>query len=73
MTPRCERCGFDIDTAEHVWTTQHMLFVQSMEPAHRDDPPSAKNVNSEPFWVCGHCHEPKEKVLSVVKEAEQVA
>lgn len=27
MTPPCERCRFDIDTAEWVSSNQHMLFI----------------------------------------------
>jgi hypothetical protein len=50
-----------------------MLFVQSMKPVHRDDPPSAKNAASPPFWVCGHCHPPKEKILRVVKSGRGVS
>jgi hypothetical protein len=57
----CERCNFGAPTSRRP-----LLFVQSMKPARRDDPPSAKNADSPPFWVCSDCHAPKEKILRLV-------
>jgi hypothetical protein len=65
----CERCRFDIETAEYVWSTQHMLYVEPTRLTHREDPSSAKLAAGEPFWVCGHCHGPRERILLDV-EAE---
>jgi len=46
-----------------------MLFVEKMKPRHRDDPPTAWVRSGEPFWVCGECHAPREKILRVVERA----
>lgn len=66
----CERCGFDIEAAEYVWPTQHMLFVEPTKRTHRVDPSSAKLAAGEPFLVCGHCHGPRERILQVVEGTE---
>jgi hypothetical protein len=73
MTPPCERCGFDIDTAENFRNSQHMLLVQALKPTHRDDPPSARVAARAPTWVCGHCHAPRETILRVVERRSAVS
>ncbi len=67
QTPPCSRCGFDIETAKSVKSTQHMLFVQTTKLSHANDPQSARVPDGAPHWVCGHCHAPKEEILKLVK------
>jgi hypothetical protein len=68
LTPPCERCEFNIETAPVVWSTQPMLLVQPTLPVHENDPFGARMPAGGPTWVCGHCHAPFEEVLTVVKE-----
>jgi hypothetical protein len=78
MTPPCTRCGFDIETAEYVPSTQHMLLVDK----HVQDAQGrwgtwqggkfirggGRSGRGEPYWVCGHCHAPGEAIQKVVKQ-----
>jgi hypothetical protein len=66
--PPCSRCGFNIETAEIVWSSQHMLEVQGSKPLRGDDPFGRRVSVGLPYWVCGECHAPFEQVLRIVKE-----
>jgi hypothetical protein len=63
----------DSGAAEYFRSTQHMLLVQMTEPVHEGTPLGERLASGKPFWVCGHCHAPREKILRVVKRAGQVA